>query len=183
MALINWLKSLFKKEVQQEVKPEIKIEAVAPVKIEKNNTPWMDVAYGEMGEKEIPGSKDNPRILEYFKATSYKATDDETPWCSAFIAWCFSQCNMRSTKSARAASWLDWGYPMDRPQYGCVVVKSRPLNGNPTGGNHVTFYVKSEMKDGVPGFVGLGGNQQNKVSVMWYPLKTVRGFRWPKDAK
>jgi uncharacterized protein (TIGR02594 family) len=173
--VINWFKSLFKKPVE---KP---IEQVAPVPLEKKELPWMEIAKSQLGQKEIRGSKDNPQIVEYFKATSYKADDDETPWCAAFISWCFSQCGLISAKSARAGAWLDWGLPMSRPQYGCVVVKSRPLNGSPTGGNHVTFYVRSEMKDGVPGFIGLGGNQNNECNEMWYPLKTVRGYRWPKD--
>jgi hypothetical protein len=35
------------------------------------------------GEKEIPGSKNNPNIVDFHKATTLRATDDETPHCAS----------------------------------------------------------------------------------------------------
>lgn len=46
------------------------------------------VAKTQLGQKEISGSKDNPKIVEYHDATTLKATDDETPWCASFVNWC-----------------------------------------------------------------------------------------------
>ena len=46
------------------------------------------IAQIQLGQKEIEGSKDNPKIVGYHKATTLVATDDETPWCSSFVNWC-----------------------------------------------------------------------------------------------
>ncbi len=35
---------------------------------------WYEIAQNEVGVKEIPGSDHNPRVLEYHKETSLKAT-------------------------------------------------------------------------------------------------------------
>ena len=44
---------------------------------------WMEVAERELarGVREYVGPGDNPRIVEYHSATSFRATDDEVPWC------------------------------------------------------------------------------------------------------
>jgi len=176
MKFINWLMGLIAKlNSSLEKKPEAKLENVAPVKLVEKELPWMRFAKAELGQKEISGSKDNPRVIEYHSTTTLRAVEDEVPWCSSFVNWCFFKCGLTRTKSAAAKSWLNWGLPMDKPSYGCVVVKSR------TGGNHVTFWMRAEKRDGVNGFIGLGGNQSNMVNEQWYPNSTVRGYRWPKD--
>lgn len=179
MKFLEWLKSLF---AGIRYSPAVVIENVAPVKLTPKEWPWMKVAKAELGVKEMSGKKHNPRIVEYHAATTLKASEDEVPWCASFVNWVFLQCSMRRTKSARAASWLLWGVPC-KPRYGCVVVKSRPLNGSPTGGNHVTFWLRAAKKNGVPGYIGLGGNQSNEVNETWYPDSTVKGYRWPEEYK
>lgn len=137
-----------------------------------HSTPWMTIALNELGVKEIEGPGDDPRIVEYLQSTNIGSPydqNDETPWCSAFVNWCFEQCGMSGTKSAAAASWRKWGTELEYGQYGCVVVMSR------TGGNHVGFYV-DESDDGV--FV-LGGNQSNAVNKKWFPWERITNFRWP----
>lgn len=47
------------------------------------------VAKTQEGQHEISGSKDNPKIIEYHQACTLQATDDETPWCSSFVNWCY----------------------------------------------------------------------------------------------
>lgn len=134
---------------------------------------WLDVALDEVGQTEIAGSKDNPRIEAYHATTTLKATDDETPWCSSFVNWVFKQLNYKRTNSAAAKSWLDWGIKIEKPIRGCVVILSRD------GGNHVTFWMK---QDGA-GFIGFGGNQNNRVGNNWYANGRVLGYRWPSEAK
>jgi len=53
-----------------------------------------EIAKLEIGVKEIEGSKHNQRILEYHSTCILNATTDETPWCSAFINWCFLMSGM-----------------------------------------------------------------------------------------
>lgn len=138
-----------------------------------NKPIWMDVAEKELGVAEVPGDQDNPRIVEYHQATTLKATDDETAWCSAFVNWCMQQAKVLGTGSAAARSWLTWGKKLDIPEYGCICIFSRGTN--PAQG-HVGFYVGT---DGWSHVKVLGGNQGNKVSVQSYPLSRLLGYRWP----
>lgn len=133
-------------------------------------TPWMTVAKAELGEHETGGNKDNARIVEYHQATTLKATDDETPWCSAFVCWCLQKAGYSSTKSAWARSYLSYGTKLEKPQYGCIVIYQRG-----TSSGHVHFF--SHEKDGL--VFGIGGNQGDSVSLSGYDKSRVLGYRWP----
>lgn len=115
----------------------------------------MQIAQAEQGISEIPGADHNKRIVNYFQSTDYKATDDETPWCSAFVNWVLMQAGMPRTKSAAALSFKSWGVECD-PHYGCVVVIPR---GSWKG--HVGFLVSSDDNY----YHILGGNQNDQVNV------------------
>lgn len=125
------------------------------------------VAYSEMGQKEIPGSNDNPRIVEYHQSTSLKASDDETPWCASFVNWVLKQMGEKGTNSAAAKSFATWGKELKAPVKGCIAVFTRD------GGGHVAFV------DHVTGdyVYCLGGNQSNKVCISAYPKSRLLGYR------
>jgi uncharacterized protein (TIGR02594 family) len=142
-----------------------------PVPVMGPTPAWLTVAQGELGVSEIPGSKDNARIVEYHQATSLNASDDETPWCSSFVNWCLSQSGYKGTDNAMARSFLNWGRVIALPQKGCVVVFKR---GKPPQG-HVAFF----LEDAGMGIRVLGGNQGDKVSTTSYPKSDVIGYRWP----
>lgn len=150
--------------------------SATPITVAGATAPWMKVVAGEMGQNEISGAEDNPRIVAYHKTTTLKASDDETPWCSSFVNWVFAQLGLKRTNSAAAKSWLEWGIKLRAPQFGCVVVMPR------TGGNHVTFWLRAEQRNGVAGFIGRGGNQSNTVKDSWYANSTVSGYRWPSES-
>jgi uncharacterized protein (TIGR02594 family) len=138
---------------------------------------WLVVAEREMatGIDEIPGTGNNPRILEYHLTTTLPgsmASQDETPWCSSFVNWSFVQAGIRGTNSAGARSWLKWGEPIDRPKRGAVTVFSR---GSNQALGHVGFYWE-QSGDRI---LVLGGNQGNQVSIKGYQKKDLLGFRWP----
>jgi uncharacterized protein (TIGR02594 family) len=139
-----------------------------------DDAPWMAIAEAELsaGVREIPGPEDNPRILEYQRATALGATDDETPWCSAFVNWCMMQAGIARTNSAAARSWLTWGTSLAAPRLGCVTVLSRSTD--PTKG-HVGFFVDD---DGPEYLRLLGGNQGNAVSIRTYRAELALGYRW-----
>ena len=139
--------------------------------VEEFQPPWLAVAKREQGQTEIAGEKDNPRIVEYHAATSLKASDDETAWCSAFVNWVMLAAGQRGTGRADARSWLEWGVEFKIPAYGCVVVLKRGTGWQ----GHVGFFVG--RRDGLVGI--LGGNQGDAVSVAWYPERDVLGYRWP----
>lgn len=134
-----------------------------------NDTPWMDIAKKEIGVKEIRGGE-NKRIIEYHSSTTLKATEDEVPWCSAFVTWCLEQAKIKSTKSAWARSYLKFGKELREPKYGCIVVFSRGENSG-----HVGFFI-SETKDMIQ---VLGGNQGDAVCIKDYPKSKLLGYRWP----
>jgi uncharacterized protein (TIGR02594 family) len=136
---------------------------------------WYNIALREMhtGVDEMPGPEShNPRIVEYHQATSLKATDDETPWCSSFVNWCMLKAGQKRTKSAMARSWLSWGTALEEPRTGSIVVFSRPPK--PTSG-HVAFF--EEIRG--DRILVLGGNQSNQVNISSYPSERLLGYRWP----
>ncbi len=47
------------------------------------------VAATQKGNKEIPGVKHSPRIVEYHQACTLQATSDEIAWCSSFVNWSY----------------------------------------------------------------------------------------------
>jgi len=141
--------------------------------------PWLSVALAERGVREVPGEGDSPRIVEYHATTGLAATDDEVPWCSAFVCWCFVQAGIAGTNSARARSWLEWGWPNNPPGYGAVVVLKRGRNApgpdviNAPG--HVGFLVGYSTPDEL---LILGGNQSNAVNIRSYSASRVLAYRW-----
>lgn len=53
---------------------------------------WIAIARSHIGLQEIAGSRHHPTILKWWKAI--KAgwfTDDETPWCGAFVGGVLAQ--------------------------------------------------------------------------------------------
>lgn len=135
--------------------------------------PWLPIAYAELGIKEVAGSGDNPRIVEYLRSTNLSApyrNNDETAWCSGFANWCVERAGFAGTDSAAAISWGLWGKATTSPGQGDLVVFNW---GN--GHGHVGFFV---------GFAGtsvkvLGGNQSNAVTVKDWPKSKVWRYREP----
>jgi uncharacterized protein (TIGR02594 family) len=138
--------------------------------------PWMKVAYGEIGQREIPGPNHNPRILEYFRATQITQAPqtDETDWSSAFIHWVLKQTGLTGTGSLVDRSWMNWGTASQlRP--GCVAVFWRD---SPEGvASHAGFLVS--VQDDGNRLAILGGNQSNQVSIAVFPKSRFLGCRWP----
>ena len=132
---------------------------------------WITIAEGELNQKEIPGAKNNPRILEYHKFTDLKATSEDVPWCSAFCCWCMEQALIVSPRAAGARMWLKWGIGITRPALGCVAVFKR---GNSPIDAHCGFFLGEEGND----YLIIGGNQGNRVSIKKFPKKDLLGLRW-----
>lgn len=135
---------------------------------------WLEKAKSYIGEKEIPGKLHNLKILGWWKAIKSVFTDDETPWCAAFVGGVLEECSIRSSRSAAARSYLSWGVKLSGPAVGAVVVFWR---GSPSASSgHVGFIVG---KDRFNNLVVLGGNQGNKVCLLSFSEARVLGYRWP----
>jgi uncharacterized protein (TIGR02594 family) len=134
---------------------------------------WLVPAFQELilGVHEIPGPATNDRIAKYL-ATVGQASDDEIPWCSAFVNFCLQEAGIGGTGQPNARSFVAWGEPTEG-KVGAVCVLSR---GDPAGWQgHVGFVVGLE-----PGRVFLlNGNQADSVSVASHHTRRLLGYRWP----
>jgi uncharacterized protein (TIGR02594 family) len=134
---------------------------------------WMAEARSYNGEREIKGREHNPLILRWWALIHAGFSDDETPWCAAFVGGILENHGIRSSRSARARSYLTWGRVLDRPVPGCIAVLERgPVNG------HVGF-VTGITRDGR--IVLLGGNQGDEVNESPFEMSRVIGWRWPES--
>lgn len=134
----------------------------------------LEVALGELvaGVAEVPGPASNPRVSEYLRTVGL-GPDDETPWCSAFVNWCFQQVQQAGSGKGNARSWMGWGKPTTNPKPGTVTVFWRGSRDGWQG--HVAFYL-GEVGGAV---IVLGGNQGDRVSVTAYSKERLLGYREP----
>lgn len=114
-------------------------------------------------------TQNNPRIVWYHAFTTLKATDDETPWCSAFMCACAESNGFKSTRSAAAKSWISYGVE-GTGEVGDIVIFKRD------GGHHVAF-VNSKYQQGDKHIEVLGGNQSNSLRVSKYPADRLIAIR------
>ena len=131
---------------------------------------YVKIGLKEVGVSEIAGAKHNPRILEYQLTTSGKYTDDETPWCGAFVSWVMKQAGIKHNIKVpeRAKEWSNFGYAVTEPSVGTIAVKSR------VGGGHVCIVVGKTSNGKL---YCLGGNQGNLVSIATYDKSVFESFR------
>jgi len=133
------------------------------------------IATGELGVKEIPGVKNEKRIVDYAKEAGFNnITDDETPWCSIFVNWCSQKAGLQRSHRANARSWLAVGMPVNDPMPGDIVIYWRE-NPKTSWKGHVGIFL-GFSKDRSRIFT-LGGNQRNSVSIQGYDASKVLGFR------
>jgi len=133
---------------------------------------WLEIARAELGVSEVAGSGDNPRIIEYHKSTTLKATKDEVPWCASYIGWSLQEAGITPTHSAAARSYCNYGKELKKPKLGCIVVLKR--GSNPSSG-HVGFFIEEDMNR----VKLLSGNVGDKVCIAWFPKSDIISLRWP----
>ena len=137
-----------------------------------NNTNPLLVALSYWGEKPIAGQENDPAIVEFLEATTYPGPDtDEVPWCSAFLVWCFKQCNMEVAANAAALSWLNVGEQVTEPVLSDIVVLEYPLGTKK--GHHVGFFIRENAN----GIFVLAGNQDNTVDIKLWQKADVLQYR------
>jgi uncharacterized protein (TIGR02594 family) len=133
---------------------------------------WVTAARSMIGQKEIPGSKNNPWIATGWQrlgAAWYN--DDETPWCGFFVAWALDQAKLSYPKNFPSAKSFATHGTACAAQVGAIGVKSRK------GGNHV-FIIVGQTADKMY-YKALGGNQSNMVNIMDILKTDVDDIRWP----
>lgn len=135
---------------------------------------WLIWAAGELGQKEIFGDRENPRIVLYHTYTSLKADSDEVPWCASFVnAALAAGADINGTNSASAASFKTYGRDASPIELGAILLKKTN-----TGSMRHVFFNCGFFRDIV---FGLGGNQSNMVNVLEYPVGSITEHRYPKS--
>jgi uncharacterized protein (TIGR02594 family) len=133
----------------------------------------LKIAFGELGQKEIPGAGNNERILEYQELTGLEFGRDSVAWCSIFANWVALQANLPQSNKANARSWLDVGRKTSSPKPGDVVVFWRFSKTDWRG--HVGFFIG--YKEGGDKIYCIGGNQSDMVNIQEFGLDRVLEFR------
>jgi uncharacterized protein (TIGR02594 family) len=137
---------------------------------------WMDHAWAEIGQREVAGAADNPRILAFYREVGHAdATHDEVAWCAAFVGAALQRAGVAGTGSLLARSYLGWGVALETGRLGAIAVFSR---GSDSATGHVGFYLDG---DDNRVFI-LGGNQGDAVSVTAIERGRLLGLRWPQPA-
>lgn len=146
------------------------------IKSMDNNDPsWLKWMFGELGQREVKGSKNNARIIWYGKFVSYKITLDSIPWCASFQNAALINSGYEGTASAMARSFmnLDGAIKLKKPIRGCMVVFWRKSPKSSSG--HIACYLgKKGNKD-----IIIGGNQSDSVSIISRSSDMVLGYYWP----
>lgn len=135
-------------------------------------------ALDELGQSEVPGIKDNPRILEYESAVDglgQRLSDSDVAWCSCFVNWCIQKAGGSGTRNPMARSWLNWGNPVKDPLPGDLAIFKRGLD--PSSG-HVGFV----LADCGLFLMILSGNIDDKVCIQRFTKLNLLGFRRSKDS-
>ncbi|MDX5412896.1 MAG: TIGR02594 family protein [Rhodobacterales bacterium] len=121
----------------------------------------LDTAGEFLGLEEWPGPKHNPTVVKMFADVGHSwVTDDETPWCAAFVGSVLGSLSLPHTGRLNARSYKDYGtsVPVDEARPGDIVVFWR--NSPESADGHVAFFVRFEGEN----LIVRGGNQGNKVS-------------------
>ena len=131
-----------------------------------------DSAFSLIGETEIVGAVNNPKIVEM--ANIYGYSDDDVAWCSSFVAYCVNESGLSVVGTTAAArSWLHWGLPTTTPKKGdiCVMWRESPSS----------VYGHVGIVDSVgTGYVTLiSGNDNNAVRLRSFDSSKVLGYRTP----
>lgn len=136
-----------------------------------NEPVWLSEAEKYLGVKEVSGPKNNSTVVDFWKRIHLSGiSNDEVPWCAAFVGAVLENVGYRSTRSGLAKSYANYGESLGAPVLGCIVVFTRK------GGGHVGFVVGKD-KDG--NLFVLGGNQSDEVNIKKFTTKNVVAYRWP----
>ena len=136
---------------------------------------WVEPALKELGNREVPGTGSNPRILEYLRTVNIDENSDEIPWCSAFVNFIMRNNWICGTNKANARSWIDFGLPSEK-QVGAIIVLER---GTESWMGHVGFLL--DWRDDGSNMI-LSGNTNNRVEIALFTNKAL-AIRMPDMSK
>lgn len=137
------------------------------------NSDMIAIFLSVYGQKETPGTADNPFILQMAKDCGFTDyTHDSIAWCSLTANWVALKAGYERSKSLAARSWLTVGEATDAPETGDIVVLWRD---DPKGSfGHVGLYINGH---GSPAINIGAGNQGDMINIESFPVTRVLGYR------
>ncbi|MHC2282131.1 hypothetical protein ACVME8_008774 [Bradyrhizobium diazoefficiens] len=148
-------------------------EAAVPPAAEAE-MPWLDWMRSHRGEVQQTGAKPTAFTEKIFSHTTYGPLNGHTPEsCAATVCAALEETGYRSTRSAAAKSYINYGSPCELKP-GCVIVFQWP-----DGGHHVDFCDEIIDAETVR---GLGGNQGHALQDSVFSRKFIVATRWPTKA-
>lgn len=151
----------------------------APYDVAKYFLALADGAQGSQLQAYASGWPDrwNPVIVKFFQATSTLPAGDVTPWCAAFVNWCFLRSTGETaTHSASSGTFRCLRAATNSPTEGDIVVfREVGDTSECSGPGHVGFFVR-DLAESVE---VLGGNQIeahtgcHKISKVAFPKKAA----------
>lgn len=137
--------------------------------------PWMKIAHDYIGLHEGTSLKANPTVVKFFAESKHPEikNDHTTPWCAAFIGAVLAEAGLPNTGTLWALDYSKYGQKLDKPIVGAIATKKR------NGGGHVFFVVSFDDKY----VYGLGGNQNDQVSIARFDRKVINSYTWPTGVK
>lgn len=139
---------------------------------------WFEEAERLRGLQEVPGSGDNPVIMDWADDLDIHYPGDDVAWCGLFVGHCVAATLPKEplpNNPLGARNWLKFGKKVD-PEPGAVLVFWRGSKNGWRG--HVGFYEAEDSK----AFHVLGGNQSDKVCSVRIAKSRFLGARWPTSA-
>lgn len=130
--------------------------------------PWIAEAKKHVGLQEV---RDKKALMAYFATAGLKFDPAQTPWCGIFMATVLHTALPKQAIPANPAWALNWSKlgVGCTPQVGAILPFSRD------GGGHVAICLGQYNG----GYVCLGGNQGNEVSIEVHSKAGFQGARWP----
>ena len=144
--------------------------------------PWLQKAQSYIGVKGTIDLKINPVVVKFFREAEEKANDPDEPdigkshvaWCAAFVGAVLKECNLPHTGTLLALDYVPpiYGQKLKGPMVGAIGVKHRTGKGRI---GHVFFIASFDDKY----VYGLGGNQNDEVTIKRFSRKAVVSYVWP----
>lgn len=133
-------------------------------------------ALEEYGNEAERGDQHNEKIKKYLNVLKPEISNDDWPWCSAFLAYVTQEIGIPQDVTLASRSWLKVGDEVKNPIQGDIVVFWRHSPKSWKG--HAAIYMKETENE----VYVLGGNQSNMVKISRYPKSRVIGYRrmWGK---
>ncbi len=149
-----------------------------PILDPSDPTPWLTVMkyWAKLVEKEVTG-----KLATNFDDACFATTSDwplpgniQQSGCAATMGLALLMCGYKSSGSAAAASYDNYGTPCNA-KVGAITT-FRWKGGSDAGGRHVT------IRSAVTGSLNdqfTGGNQSSKVCTESFPVADIVACRWP----